>query len=103
MNKLVRIIHEMRYEDLMKIRMDVEQGILRDLVEERIAFFEDENKVCPTCHNKPPADGFVLQFGPADLRQQAYCCALDCLEYFLKQLKKSKRKREKARIGWRVS
>ena len=95
MNRLIKIINEMSYEDLQKIRLDVEEGTLRELVDERLAYFEDENKVCPTCQNKPPADGFVLQFGPYDLRQQAQFCALDCLEYFLKQLKKASRKKEK--------
>ena len=89
----MKIINEMSLEDLQKIHMDLEQGILRDLVEERLAFFEDENKVCPTCHNKPPVDALVLQFGPSDFRQQVYCCAMDCLEYFVKNhLKKKKRR-----------
>lgn len=91
MNRLIKLVNEMSYEDLQKIQLDLEQGVLRDLVEERLAFFEDDNKVCPTCHNKPPADALVLQFGPADLRKQVYCCAMDCLEYFLKQLKKSRK------------
>ncbi|HLD04879.1 MAG TPA: hypothetical protein VJG90_04130 [Candidatus Nanoarchaeia archaeon] len=91
MNRLIKIVNEMSYEELQKIQLDLEQGILRDLIDERLAFFEDENKVCPTCHNKPSANALILQFGPADLRQQVYCCAMDCLEYFLKQLKRSKK------------
>lgn len=98
MNRLMKIISEMSEEDLQKIHLDLEQGILNDLVEERMAFFDDDNKVCPTCHNKPPADALVLQFGPSDLRKQVYCCAMDCLEYFLRQLKKSKKER-KIRTG----
>ena len=95
MNKLIKIMSEMSYEDLARIKKDLDEGILQELVEERLAFFEDDNKVCPTCHNKPPVNGYVLQFGSHDLRQQASFCAMDCLEYFLRQLKKSQRRKHK--------
>ena len=93
MNKLIKIISEASVEDLRKIQLDLDQGILQGLIEERLDFFNDDNKVCPTCNSKPPVDGFVLQFGPYDLRQQASFCALDCLEYFLRKLKKNQMKK----------
>ena len=98
MNKLIKIISELNSEDLQKIKKDLDEGVLRELIDERLDFFDDENKVCPTCHNKPPIDGYTLQFGSYDLRQQASFCALDCLEYFLRRLKKTQRKKNRSTV-----
>ncbi|NIA04152.1 MAG: hypothetical protein GWP09_02260 [Nitrospiraceae bacterium] len=78
------------YEELKEDKIHVET-ILKNKIEET----EKENqKICAVCGRKisEVKEPFVLYFGPRDLRQKAYFCGVDCLEYFLKNMKTSKGK-----------
>lgn len=91
-------IDDIQYEDLLKIRKDLESGgvHIRKLIKDKIAEIEEiEVKVCATCGNTINPyfmDDYVLQFGRRDFKKRAFFCGLDCLNYFLKSLE-SKQKR----------
>ncbi len=96
MNRLARLIKELDYESLLKIRRDITEGNMLRLVEERIASFENPHRVCPVCGARiEPESALTLFFGPKGFRQRASFDGEDCLAYFVnKQLKITKAARE---------
>ena len=92
------LIDDILYEDLLKIKKDLESGgiHIRRLINDKITKIEkDEIKVCATCGNTINPyfmDDYVLRFGRHDFKKRAFFCGLDCLKYFLLQLE-SKQKR----------
>ncbi len=89
MNKLAKLIKEMQYEEAQNLRKDVMEGNMLRIVDERIAAFENPNRVCPVC-NTPidPETALTLYFGPKGLRHRASFDAEDCLEYFVTKMKR---------------
>ena len=84
MNKLAKTIQELDYDDLLKIRKDIAEGNMLRLIEERIAAYENPNKVCPICGTGlEPSTAITLYFGPKGLRQRASFDGEDCLHAFL--------------------
>jgi hypothetical protein len=84
MNRLARIISEMSVDELKLIKRDLEEGNLRRLIDVRLQQLSTQ-KVCPVCGTEleKGEQKYVLEFGPADLRQKAYFDEHDCLTYFL--------------------
>lgn len=82
------MIREMSYDDVQNLRKDIIEGNMLRIVEERLAAFENPNRVCPVC-NTPidPDTAITLYFGPKGLRHRASFDGEDCLEYFLKMQK----------------
>lgn len=87
------MIEYLEYDELIKMRMDLEKGGIQiaQLVDNKI---EQEmrkyNIFCATCSHKLDlysCNHFTLFFGPQDIQRRASFCALDCLEYFLKNLR----------------
>src|SRR3989344_2804483 len=82
--------------ELTKLKRDIENGGMQTqlLLEKRIK--EEEKKhdiMCTTCcSNINPEDvnNFTLIFGPDSLKKKASFCAIDCMEYFLKNIKQLK-------------
>ncbi|MEM0230784.1 MAG: hypothetical protein QXW00_04440 [Candidatus Woesearchaeota archaeon] len=99
--KLRELIEEVNYEDLYKMKADLEQGgiHLKKLVEKKIKDIESENiKVCATCGNAInllTSRSYTLIFGPPDLKKRAHFCGIDCLEYFVQNLKQAEKERIK--------
>jgi len=84
MNKLAKLIKKMPYADLVKLRRDITEGNMLRLVDERVAQFENPNRVCPVCGNAlDPDTAITLHFGPKGLRQRASFDGEDCLAYFV--------------------
>ena len=98
MNKKLReIVDNLERDDLIKLQKDLEEegGIhVKKLVSEKIQQLEDNEKaLCAVCGNPINpyyTEHYTLIFGPRDFRKKASFCALDCLEYFLKNLKQEK-------------
>jgi hypothetical protein len=94
-------VDDIDYEDLVKIKNDLETGgqHIKKLVTEKIDEIErEEVKACATCGNpiNPHyVDDYSLIFGRFDFKKRAYFCGLDCLSYFLEGLKE----KEKSRLG----
>jgi hypothetical protein len=91
MNKLAELIRSLPASDVQLIKQDLEEGNLGRVITERLAELEMPQKVCPTC-GSPLADDapYVLFFGKA-VRKKARFDALDCLEFFIDDLKETEK------------
>lgn len=88
MNKLAQLIRNLPKEDILLIKRDLEEGNLSKVIEERISEFEVPQKVCPICNTPLDDDApYVLYFGTG-VRKKARFDAIDCLEFFIRDLKK---------------
>lgn len=92
------IIAETKYEDLLKIRQDIESGSIhiKRLIEDTIKEVEfDKIKTCATCGttiNRLFIEDYVLEFGRHDFKKRAYFCGQDCLRFFLNKIEPKKTK-----------
>ena len=95
-NKMRDVVSTLDYNELVKMRDDMENGgiHLKNLVEREIKNQEQKHEqYCSVCANSiDPEDtnNFTLVFGPESFRKKATFCAIDCLQYFLGNLKKIK-------------
>src|SRR3989344_5226363 len=87
------LIEYLEYDELIKVRMDLEKGgvqvarLIDSKIEQEIRKY---NIFCATCSRKLDLysfNHFTLFFGPQDIQRRVSFCALDCLEYFLKNLR----------------
>ena len=87
------MVNALEYDDLVRVKKDLDHGAihLKNLIQVKIKeHVLNHKKSCATCHNQInpySTNNFTLVFGPEDFRKKASFCAVDCLEYFLKQLK----------------
>lgn len=99
------VTDEILYEDLVKMRKDLDTGghHLRSLIDSKIKEIErEEVKVCAVCGtpiNPHFIDDYSLVFGRYDFKKRAFFCGLDCLNFFIAKMKdkeKDKLVKEKA-------
>lgn len=92
MNRLKNIIASMNYRDLKSIEKDLYEGNLGKIIKQRLNDLQTfDEKTCPTCGTiVPPDTSFVLQFGRPDFRKEAHFCGIDCLDYFIHNLREKK-------------
>ena len=88
MNKLAKLINSLDSDDLKKIKKDLVEGNLLKLVDDKLKKLGDFNKVCPVCGTPTKEDHITISFGEPGLRKKASFCGEDCLEYFLRDMKK---------------
>jgi hypothetical protein len=87
MNKLADLIRRLPAEDVLLIKQDILEGNLSRVISDRLAELELPQKVCPVCNTPLEDDApFVLFFG-IGIRKKARFDAIDCLEFFIKDLK----------------
>lgn len=97
--RLRDMIESLEYDDLVKMKRDIEGGSyhLKKLLKEKLLEEEKKHaKVCSVCSNDIDprnVNNFTLIFGPDDFKKKASFCGLDCLEYFLTKLKHIKTER----------
>jgi hypothetical protein len=91
------VVENLEHDELVKVIKDIEEtgGLhLKNLVKEQIKENEKlHDNCCAICSNKldpSSTNNYTLIFEPDDFRKKASFCALDCLEYFLGNLKKIK-------------
>lgn len=90
MNRLARLIDELSHEELILLKKDFDEGILRQLLDKRLMAFENPSMVCPVCERPVHEQkDIVLVFGPEGFRQKARFCGQDCLKYFIEAKEKS--------------
>jgi len=89
MNKLSEIINNLSYDELKKIERDLTEGHIEKLLKQKINQLDTSSRICPVCYKeiKDTNEAFILTFGPPDFRKKASFCALDCLEFFINQIK----------------
>jgi len=98
--RLVEVMDYLDYEELMRMKQDLSLGgvNLMKVVEDKIA--EEavkQQKFCCTCNSRidpQSTNNFTLEFGPTDIKRKASFCAIDCLEYFMKNLKDMRKQNE---------
>lgn len=96
--RLNEVIGLLEYGELLRIKDDLNKGGdgVRILVDNRLKEeIKKQNRFCTMCASKiepESATKFTLIFGPQELEKEFSFCAMDCLEYFLNELKKIKLK-----------
>ncbi|NQV09390.1 hypothetical protein HQ529_06070 [Candidatus Woesearchaeota archaeon] len=86
-------VDALEYDELVKVKKDLRHGAIhiRRLVEDKIKEKEIEHKkfcsICGEVIHPNSTRNYTLLFGPEGFKKKATFCALDCMEYFLKQLK----------------
>ncbi|MFO8015642.1 MAG: hypothetical protein R6U32_00915 [Candidatus Woesearchaeota archaeon] len=91
------VLDMIEFNELVNMKRDIDKGgteieglISRKLKEE----IKKHDVRCTTCQARIDpysTSNFTLVFGPEDLKKKATFCALDCLEYFLENLKDLRR------------
>ena len=86
------VVEKLSYEELKAIERDlsVNLPLIRQKVSERIQEMERGEKVCAVCGSiiEDSPKTFTIIFGPKGVQKKATLCAHDCLEYFVRKLKK---------------
>ena len=97
MYRLRRIIEGLGHKELLQLKGDLEEGgfEIKRVIEQKIKQFEtNHEKICSVCDSElEPYNihNYTLIFGPDDFRKKASLCGMDCLQYFLENLKNLKR------------
>ena len=91
--KVRDVIDYLDYEELVKLRKDINSGgfhIIK-LLNRKIKDIELTHKnFCSYCGNEinqNKVNNYTLIFGPYDFRKKSTFCGIDCMESFLKNLK----------------
>ena len=104
MYNLKKFLGSLEHYELVRLKQQIEKGNLDIEKEIRESIMEHEKKhgkFCATCSNAMDpynTSNYTIVFGPDDFRKKASFCGLDCLEYFLinlKQIKRSDKNAEK--------
>lgn len=87
MNKLSEIIGNLSLNELNLIKQDLDEGNIHKLINKRLKREDDKISICPVCGAEIDKNtAFILEFGK-EIRKRAFFDELDCLNYFIRQLK----------------
>jgi len=91
-SKFKEILNSLDLEDLEKIQLDVHSGAkhMRHLVDLKIKEMKSSrDSQCAICGRdlNENSSNFTLIFGPHDFKKKGSFCEIDCLIYFINQLK----------------
>ncbi|MBI2134616.1 hypothetical protein HYU09_01370 [Candidatus Woesearchaeota archaeon] len=96
MYRFKQFLDSLEHYELNALKQQVEKGKL-DIVKEingKIKQHEKQHaRDCTTCSNSLDpynTNNYTIMFGQEDFKKKASFCGLDCLEYFLKNLKQTK-------------
>lgn len=91
-NLIRDIILNASFDELNKMLNDLSSDSvhIKKLVASRLAELEEEKAIiCATCGKKINThendNYFTLYFGPSTFRRRASFCALDCMQYFIRE------------------
>ena len=96
MYKLREFLNSLEHYELMHLRQQLEKGkisIVKEIQEKIKELEKQHGSICATCSNNLDpynTNSYTIMFGPEDFKKKASFCGVDCLEYFLTQLKKMK-------------
>ena len=92
--RFTEVVEMIDFNELVNMKRDIDKGgmeinqVLTQKIKEEL---KKHNVYCSICNVKIDpysTSNFTLIFGPEDLKKKATFCALDCMEYFLNNLKK---------------
>ena len=92
--RLRDVMGSLEYDERLKIKYALNSGgiHLMRFVDKSLSDRKHEHEShCSNCSSLldlASTSNFTLVFGPEDFRKKASFCGLDCLEYFLKELKR---------------
>ncbi|KHO46570.1 MAG: hypothetical protein QS98_C0002G0018 [archaeon GW2011_AR3] len=98
---LKEAVEAMDYDELMKIKMDLESGgfnVKRMVIQKAREKERRHEAKCAVCSNEINAyssNNYTLIFGPEDFRRKASFCGIDCTEYFMADLRDLKGMKKK--------
>ncbi|MFC1752405.1 hypothetical protein ACFL96_03310 [Thermoproteota archaeon] len=91
--KIDDVIEQLDLGELIKVRKDLQKGggKICGIVDSKIKKeLRKHSSYCCVCNSKVDpysVSNFTLVFGPEDMKKKATFCAIDCLEYFIGNLK----------------
>ena len=91
------VVELLDYDELIRVKDDLNKGgdSIRILVDNKIKEeIKKQNQFCAVCAAKIDAESntrLSLTVGPEEMHKQVSFCAVDCMEYFLNELKKAKK------------
>lgn len=95
--RFAEVVDMIDFNELVNMKKDLDKGgmeIDRVITQKIKEDLKKHEVCCTTCNariNPYSTSNFSLIFGPEDLKKKATFCALDCLEYFLENLKDMRR------------
>ena len=99
---LKKFLDSLEHYELVRLKQQIEKGSLdieKEIGESITEHERKHAKFCATCSNSLDpynTNNYTIVFGPDDFRKKASFCGLDCLEYFLTNLKRIKRRDKNA-------
>jgi hypothetical protein len=99
--KIRQFLNSLEHYELVELKKDLERGNLDFLneIKEKINRHEKKHgKYCATCSSNIDSfnsNTYTMVFGPDDFKKKASFCGLDCLEYFMINLKQMKKESNK--------
>ena len=97
MYRFKQFLNSLEHYELVRLKQQIDKGNLdvAKAIQEKIKEQEKKHaKYCATCSNNLDpynSNSYTLMFGPEDFKKKASFCGLDCLEYFLINLKQMKK------------
>lgn len=95
--RFAEVVEMIDFNELVNMKKDIDKGgmeIERVITQKIKEELKKHNIYCTTCNTKInpySTSNFTLIFGPEDLKKKATFCALDCMEYFIENLKDLRR------------
>ncbi len=93
-SRLKEVVDLLEYEELLKVKNDLNKGGngVRILIDNRLKEeTKKRNEFCAVCASKIDSSSetrFSMTIGPEDFERKVSFCAMDCLQYFLEEMKK---------------
>ena len=87
------IVSSLEYEELVELQRDLFNGgaSIKQIISNKLKEISaTESRICGSCGsevNLRTANEFTLIFGTSETKKRVSFCALDCMEYFTKNLK----------------
>jgi len=91
--KFKDVVSSLEYEELVELQRDLFKGgtTIKQVISNKLKEISaTESRICASCGNNVNlrvANEFTLIFGTSDTKKRVSFCALDCMEYFTKNLK----------------
>ena len=97
MYRLKQFLSSLEHQELMLLKQHIEKGTLsfeKEVYEKLKEHERKHSKQCSVCMGDLDpynASNYTLLFGPDDFKKKGSFCGMDCMEYFLENLKEMKK------------